>query len=631
MYIDGQWFKDDNGRTLILRGANLGGSSKLPTSPPGGTYNRAGFFDHRGVSFVGRPFPLDEADEHFSRLRAWGLTFLRFLVTWEAVEHAGPGQYDTEYLNYLRAILEKANHHGIQVFIDPHQDAWSRWTGGDGAPGWTLEAIGMDLTKLHATGAAFTHQVHGDPYPPMIWPTNYNKLGAATMFTLFFAGDDLAPATTIEGVNTRDYLQTHYIDAIRQVAATVADLPNVVGFDTMNEPIRGFIETQDLSRDEPHGLLTLGASPTPLQAIALASGYTLRVRDYAVRPWGRQLKGWVVANPNGEVLWQEGQECIWKANGVWTDRRGRPRILRPYHFTRHNGHQIDFVADYLKPFLVRFTQAIRQTQPSAMIFIEGVPNIAHPTWTEQDPQNVAYAGHWYDNATLFLKFFRRMINADISTDGVQMVLGQGNVQTMFNRQLVQVKQAAAKRMNNLPTLIGEFGVPFDLNNRSAYNRGDFTAQQNALNMYYNAMDANLLSCTIWNYTADNTNARGDHWNDEDLSIFSRDQQDDPENIHSGGRAILAVARPYPVATAGQPLAFHFDPTTATLTYRWKPDHSITAPTVLFIPRLHYPGDYTVEGNHGLSYEHQRGKQYLHIRIGPEFADATAEVIITPEN
>ena len=31
--------------------------------------------NHESVTFVGRPFPLDEAHEHFSRLRRWGFTF----------------------------------------------------------------------------------------------------------------------------------------------------------------------------------------------------------------------------------------------------------------------------------------------------------------------------------------------------------------------------------------------------------------------------------------------------------------------------------------------------------------------------------------------------------------------------
>jgi hypothetical protein len=161
----GFWFMDTQGRTMLLRGVNLAGSSKLPLSPDGATWKRDGFYDHRQVSFVGRPFPLDEADEHFSRLRRWGLTFLRFLITWEAIEHSGPGQYDEAYLDYLYAVIKKAGEYDFCLFVDPHQDVWSRFSGGCGAPGWTFERVGMDVTRFHVTGAALTHQEHGDPLP----------------------------------------------------------------------------------------------------------------------------------------------------------------------------------------------------------------------------------------------------------------------------------------------------------------------------------------------------------------------------------------------------------------------------------------------------------------------------------
>lgn len=124
----GQWFKDSYGRTLLMRGINVCGSSKLPTKPYAGSthlYDDVLFWDHKNVSFVGRPFPLEEADEHFSRLRAWGLTLVRLLVPWESIEHKGPGQYDEEYIDYLKALIVLMPKYGIKCVIDPHQDTVS--------------------------------------------------------------------------------------------------------------------------------------------------------------------------------------------------------------------------------------------------------------------------------------------------------------------------------------------------------------------------------------------------------------------------------------------------------------------------------------------------------------------------
>ena len=84
-----------------------------------------------------------------------------------------------------RPLLEKALEHEIDLFIDPHQDVWSRFSGGDGAPAWTFEAAGMDVERFQQTGAALLHQERPDDFPHMLWANNYYRFAAFTMFTLF--------------------------------------------------------------------------------------------------------------------------------------------------------------------------------------------------------------------------------------------------------------------------------------------------------------------------------------------------------------------------------------------------------------------------------------------------------------
>lgn len=120
--IEGRTFKDSHNREITLRGINVAGECKYPKNPDTPSYVSDNFFDADNVSFVGRPFSLDDAHTHFARLRKWGYNTLRYIFTWEAIEHEGPGKYDDEWIAFTIEVLRIAKQYQFYVFLDPHQD-----------------------------------------------------------------------------------------------------------------------------------------------------------------------------------------------------------------------------------------------------------------------------------------------------------------------------------------------------------------------------------------------------------------------------------------------------------------------------------------------------------------------------
>jgi hypothetical protein len=120
--IQGHSFRDENDREVILHGINVGADMKYPASPDQPSNIGDKFFEGDNVSFVGRPFSVEDAPSHFSRLRKWGYTSIRYIFTWEAIEHKGPGIYDEEFIDHTIAMLRIAKGFGFYVFMDPHQD-----------------------------------------------------------------------------------------------------------------------------------------------------------------------------------------------------------------------------------------------------------------------------------------------------------------------------------------------------------------------------------------------------------------------------------------------------------------------------------------------------------------------------
>ncbi|KAI1303378.1 hypothetical protein EDD11_005406 [Mortierella claussenii] len=325
---------------------------------PGVTYGyiKEEFYDHREVSFVNRPFTLQDAELHFERLARWGCQCLRVLVPWEALEHSGPGIYDEDYIAYLLKLLKVAAKFGLK-------------------PGWTLELAGMDITKFKQTGAAVVQNTseEKEDYPKMIWATNSSKMAAATMYTLFFAGQIFAPqvmvplSTTVlsylrtihstvvadeayrhgipggakapspiqnlipiprtdlefveQGqINIQHFLQGHFMEAFAHLTRRICEddvrtatvgagsgliaSGTVMGFDTLNEPSPGYLNHPNLNELLELADLQIGTCPTPIQGLQLAQGRTVECQVWHTGGLGPMKKGSTKVNRENVNLWK---------------------------------------------------------------------------------------------------------------------------------------------------------------------------------------------------------------------------------------------------------------------------------------------------------------------------------------
>lgn len=205
-----------------------------------------------------------------------------------------------------------------------------------------------------------------------------------------------------------------------------------------------------------------------------------------------------------------------------------------------------------------------------------------------------WAPHWYDVVTLLLKSCRSWLGVAREQGWRSpLVLGNANVVREYARQLQLLRDGgcALAAGRGVPTIVGELGIPFDLDGAGAYDSGDFRLQIAAMDTILQALDMALLSATLWNYTPDNTNAHGDGWNGEDLSVFSRDQiaPGREHDLFAGGRALQAVVRPYAARCAGTPLRMSFDLATREFYFEFEHDPDVaSAATVIFVPFFQYP-------------------------------------------
>ena len=537
--IEGRTFRDVKNREVTLRGINVAGDAKFPAIPDLNSHTKEHFFDGDNVSFVGRPFPLDEAHTHLSRLRRWGYNTIRYVFTWEAIEHAGPGKYDETWIDFTIEVLRMAKSYGFYIFMDPHQDAWSRFSGGSGAPMWTLYAMGLDAQKFAITEAAWVQNTFPDPasFPKMIWATNYTRFACQVIFTLFFGGKDFAPRAIIDGKNIQDYLQDHFMAAIKRLVERIheaGDLENdvVVGWESMNEPNRGLIGWQDLRVIPPEQKMQKGPSPTSWQAILTANGRACEEVTYEFGSLGPYKSGSTLIDPQGETVWLSKDhddtkygwkrdpgwrlgECIWAQHGVWDP--SSDELLKADYFAKDpkSGETIDyeyFTNHWWMEYYRKHRNTIRAIHTDAIMFcqppvLEIPPSIKG---TSDDDPNLVFAPHFYDGITLIMKKWNRYWNVDVFgllrgkylTPAFAVKVGETAIRNCFRDQLSAIRKEGVEYMGNHPCIFTEIGIPYDMDNQYAYKTGDYSSQSSAIDANHFALEGSGVNgYTWWVYVA----------------------------------------------------------------------------------------------------------------------------------
>lgn len=183
------WLFDSIGRRVLLRGVNVSNARKQS------------------------PYEGGMSAEELAVMTSMGLNHIRLLTSWAAVMPT-EGEIDQDYVSRIREEVERAGEYGLLVVVDSHQDIFGEAIRtdsgpvGNGAPVWACpEDIAGQFTE---------------PVSP--WFMNYSHPAVIGCFDYLLETPEL---------------QQHFADAWQAVAAAVADLPNVLGYDLWNEPYFG--------------------------------------------------------------------------------------------------------------------------------------------------------------------------------------------------------------------------------------------------------------------------------------------------------------------------------------------------------------------------------------------------------
>jgi hypothetical protein len=356
-----------------------------------------------------------------------------------------------------------------------------------------------------------------------------------TIFTLFWAGRDFAPKAIIDGRNIQDYLQEHYIASCKYLAQKIheaGDLEDevVIGWESLNEPNRGLVGYQDINVVPPEQQLQLGTSPTAFQAILNGSGRACEMSTWAFGSFGPYETGKELVDPEGESAWLPADyddtkygwkrdpswklgTCIWAQHDVWDP--STDELLQGNYFSKNpkTGEPLNygvFTNTYFMDHYRAYRDAIRSVHANS-ILLNQPPVMEVPPklkGTEDDDPNMVHAAHYYDGLTLLTKHWNRMYNVDVIgvlrgkywTPAFAVKVGETAIRNCLRNQLKFLRDESFEFMGDHPMIFSEIGIPYDMDDKSAYKTGDYSSQISAMDANHFALEGSGSNgYTLWVY------------------------------------------------------------------------------------------------------------------------------------
>ncbi len=195
VHVVGKAFRDGQGRQLLFRGYNAKVTTLFDVTFDDGRVPEETFPD------------LSEAEA--ARIEQLGWNVLRIPVSWSGLE-PHPLQYSQAFLDKLDTVIAKAKAHGFYIFVDMHQDGYSKEIGEDGEPLWAIIPPPTVLLQGPYSDARRTQ-------PPAL-NAGWN----------FFKNEPAADGRP---------LQDAYVTAVQQIVRHVVGQPQVLGYEAFNEPV----------------------------------------------------------------------------------------------------------------------------------------------------------------------------------------------------------------------------------------------------------------------------------------------------------------------------------------------------------------------------------------------------------